>query len=71
MARNYHSSFAMNGKIYVVAGQANFGGYNSIERLNVSGNANQWELIVLDQLLSRHSLMASALNDDQFLIAFG
>ena len=63
----------MNGKIYAVAGNTGFTDYplNSIERLNVSGNAKQWELIVLDQLSARDRPMASALNDNQFIIGGG
>ena len=62
----------MNGKIYAVAGyDDNKDLLNSIERLDVSGNASQWELIVLDQLSARSVPMASALNDNQFLIAGG
>ena len=38
----------MSGKIYAVAGYDGKERLNSIERLNVSGNASQWELIVLD-----------------------
>ena len=71
-ARYNHSCLAMKGKIYLVAGHdGNEDLLSSIERLNVSGNASQWELIVLDQLSARITPMASALNDNQFLIAGG
>ena len=67
-----HSSFEMNGKIYVVAGlDDNELFLNSIERLDVSRNASQWEIFELSNLSARITPMASALNDNKFLIAGG
>ena len=62
----------MNGKVYVVAGNAKkIELLNSIERLDVRGNASQWELIVLEKLRARFYHMACPLDENQFLIAGG
>ena len=75
LARSHHTSEFLGNMIYVFCGFGNglIQTVSSIERLNVIGFLQRWELILIDdgQFSGRSDFACSALNDHEIVILGG
>ena len=65
------ASCVQNGKIYVVAGSDGDRSLNTIEVLDVAGNASEWTIFTLKNLTPRVFPVVCPLNDEKIIIAGG